>query len=96
MHSTQDANTPLLQVEHLRIALDAHQLLVDDLSFDLQAGQTLAIVGKVALVNRLAVWLYWVYFQSSFKFRALHIFTVRIYLSSQLKRYSSFGAVKLP
>lgn len=46
MHSTQDANTPLLQVEHLRIALDAHQLLVDDLSFDLHAGQTLAIVGE--------------------------------------------------
>lgn len=46
MHSTQDANIPLLQVEHLRIALDAHQLLVDDLSFDLHAGQTLAIVGE--------------------------------------------------
>jgi microcin C transport system ATP-binding protein len=52
MHLTQDVNmndqamnNTLLGVEHLSITVNA-QILVQDLSFNLQAGQTLAIVGE--------------------------------------------------
>ncbi len=46
MHSIQDVNKmPLLTVEHLKIQTD-QQVLVDDLSFELNAGETLAIVGE--------------------------------------------------
>ncbi len=46
MHSIQDVNNlPLLTVEHLKIQTN-QQVLVDDLSFELNAGQTLAIVGE--------------------------------------------------
>ena len=58
MHLTQDVKTnlkndahviriaqPLLSVAHLSIAAGS-QILVQDLNFDLQAGQTLAIVGE--------------------------------------------------
>lgn len=47
MHSIQDANknVQLLRVNHLRIETEQH-CLVEQLSFELQAGQTLAIVGE--------------------------------------------------
>ncbi|CAB1214511.1 ABC transporter ATP-binding protein [Acinetobacter bouvetii] len=47
MHSIQDANNPqtLLKVEHLKIQ-HQQQVLVDDLNFQLHAGETLAIVGE--------------------------------------------------
>ncbi|ANF81430.1 microcin ABC transporter ATP-binding protein [Acinetobacter sp. NCu2D-2] len=46
MHSTQDVNKlPLLQVSHLHIEHE-QQCLVDDLSFNLHTGETLAIVGE--------------------------------------------------
>ncbi|MEB5929043.1 ABC transporter ATP-binding protein [Acinetobacter schindleri] len=47
MHSIQDVNnaTPLLQVENLQIS-SLDQVLVQQLSFKLSAGQTLAIVGE--------------------------------------------------
>ena len=47
MHSIQDANNPqvVLAVEHLNIQHE-QQLLVDDLNFQLHAGETIAIVGE--------------------------------------------------
>ncbi|OAL81395.1 microcin ABC transporter ATP-binding protein [Acinetobacter sp. SFB] len=47
MHSIQDANNPqaLLSVEHLNIQ-HQQQVLVDDLNFQLHAGETIAIVGE--------------------------------------------------
>ena len=47
MHSIQDANNPqvVLAVEHLNIQHE-HQVLVDDLNFQLHAGETIAIVGE--------------------------------------------------
>jgi microcin C transport system ATP-binding protein len=48
MHSIQDVNPAekvLLQLKHLHIQHE-QQVLVDDLNFDLSAGQTLAIVGE--------------------------------------------------
>lgn len=50
MHLTQDVNSDsnpdsLLSVKHLSIT-SGHQVLVEDLSFELKAGQTLAIVGE--------------------------------------------------
>ena len=47
MHSIQDANNPqvVLAVEHLNIQHE-QQLLVNDLNFQLHAGETIAIVGE--------------------------------------------------
>ncbi|MFH7767419.1 ABC transporter ATP-binding protein [Acinetobacter sp. BSP-28] len=47
MHSIQDANNPqaLLSVQHLNIR-QAEQVLVDDLNFQLHAGETIALVGE--------------------------------------------------
>ncbi len=47
MHSIQDANNPqaLLSVEHLNIQ-QAEHVLVDDLNFQLHAGETVALVGE--------------------------------------------------
>ena len=47
MHLIQDANNPqvVLAVEHLNIQHE-QQLLVDDLNFQLHAGETIAIVGE--------------------------------------------------
>ena len=47
MHSIQDVNNPhvVLAVEHLNIQHE-QQLLVDDLNFQLHAGETIAIVGE--------------------------------------------------
>lgn len=44
-HETQNQRVPLLHVEKLKIQ-STEQILVEDLSFDLDAGQTLAIVGE--------------------------------------------------
>lgn len=49
MHSIQDANKPIepcLSVRHLQIQNAQEQSLVQDLSFDLYPGKTLAIVGE--------------------------------------------------
>ncbi|RZJ23567.1 MAG: ABC transporter ATP-binding protein [Acinetobacter sp.] len=47
MHSIQDANNPqaLLSVQHLNIR-QAEHVLVDDLNFQLHAGETVALVGE--------------------------------------------------
>ncbi|MGE8558346.1 MAG: ABC transporter ATP-binding protein [Acinetobacter sp.] len=47
MHSIQDANNPqaLLSVQHLNIQ-QAEHVLVDDLNFQLHAGETVALVGE--------------------------------------------------
>ncbi|WP_407307702.1 ABC transporter ATP-binding protein [Acinetobacter sp.] len=47
MHSIQDANNPqaVLSVEHLNIQHE-QQVLLDDLNFQLHAGETVAIVGE--------------------------------------------------
>ncbi len=47
MHSIQDANNPqaLLTVQHLNIQ-HAEHMLVDDLNFQLHAGETIALVGE--------------------------------------------------
>lgn len=45
MHSTQDAKQALLSVQQLSVRHHQH-VLVDDISFDLHAGQTIALVGE--------------------------------------------------
>ena len=45
MHSIQEEIKPLLSVHHLQIK-NPQQVLVEDLSFELKQGETLAIVGE--------------------------------------------------
>ncbi len=50
-NSLNTAST-LLKVEHLSVQTKDQKILLEDLNFYLNEGETLAIVGKVVQVNR--------------------------------------------
>ena len=97
MHSIQDANNPqaLLTVQHLNIQ-HAEHMLVDDLNFQLHAGETIALVGESGSGKSISSLALLGLLPSTLKIQGQAWLGQKIFWHSSLNSCAKFAARKLP